>query len=268
MSILGDILHRTRADVLKRRAESPLAELKARCRDRAPTRDVVGALRRETGTTGRRSGPVRVLAEVKQASPSKGLIRADFAPVALAQAYRDAGAQAISVLTEKPFFQGSLDHLVAVREAVDVPILRKDFHVDPYQLWETRAAGADAVLLIVAALSPPELTDLLDLCRELALTALVEAHTRQELETAVASGAQLLGINNRDLKSFEVTLDTTFALVPFVPAEAVLVSESGISQPVEVARLAAAGVDAILVGEGLLRHADVGEALRQLVGAA
>jgi indole-3-glycerol phosphate synthase len=268
MSILDDIVHRTRADVLQRRAQTRLSELKARCRDGGSARDVLGALRRETGTTGRRSGAIRVIAEVKKASPSKGVIRADFVPAALAQAYRDAGAQAISVLTDTPFFQGGLDHLVSVRETVDLPILRKDFHVDSYQLWEARAAGADAVLLIVAALSPAELVDLLDLCRELSLTALVEVHTRQELEMALTSGARLLGINNRDLKSFEVSLETTFALLPFVPTEVVLVSESGISQADEVARLASAGVDAILVGEGLLRHADVGAALRQLVGTA
>jgi indole-3-glycerol phosphate synthase len=268
MSILDDILHRTRMDVLRRRAELPLAELKARCRDCAPPRDVRGALRREAATTGRRSGPIRVIAEVKKASPSKGVIRADFAPAALARAYRDAGAHAISVLTDGPFFQGSLDHLIAVREAVDLPVLRKDFHVDPYQVWEARAAGADAVLLIAATLSPPDLADLLDLCRELTLTALVEVHTRQELETALASGAELIGMNNRDLKSFEVSLETTFALAPLAPAGVVLVSESGISQAEEVARLASAGVDAILVGEGLLRHADVGEAMRRLVGMA
>jgi indole-3-glycerol phosphate synthase len=268
MSILDDIVSRTRADVQQRRARTPLADLKARCRDRAPARDLLATLRREPGTPGRRSGRIRIIAEVKKASPSKGVIRADFAPAALAQAYRDAGAQAISVLTDEPFFQGSLDHLVSVRETVDLPILRKDFHVDPYQLWEARAAGADAVLLIAASLSPAEIADLLDLSRELTLTALVEVHTRQELETAVGSGAELLGINNRDLKSFEVSLETTFALLPFVPGEVVLVSESGISQPVEVARLAAAGVDAILVGEGLLREADVGAALRRLAGTA
>jgi indole-3-glycerol phosphate synthase len=268
MSILDDILHRTRMDVLRRRAEVPLTELKARCRDCAPTRDVLRALRREAATGGRRNGPIRVIAEVKKASPSKGVIRADFAPAALARAYRDAGAHAISVLTDGPFFQGSLDDLVTVREAVNLPVLRKDFHVDPYQLWEARGAGADAVLLIAAALSPPDLADLLDLCRQLTLTALVEVHTRQELETALTSGAELIGINNRDLKSFEVSLETTFALVPFAPAGVVLVSESGISQAEEVARLTSAGVDAILVGEGLLRHVDVGEALHRLVGAA
>jgi indole-3-glycerol phosphate synthase len=145
-----------------------------------------------------------------------------------------------------------------------VPLLRKDFHVDPYQLWEARAAGADAVLLIVAALPAGQLQDLLGLGRELGLGALVEVHTRAELEVAVASGADLIGINNRDLQRFVVSLETTFALLPLVPDATVLVSESGITEPAQVARLTAAGADAILVGEGLLRHPDVGEALRRL----
>lgn len=268
MSILDEILHRTRADVLDRRVRVPLAELKARCRDLPPTRDLLAALRREEGRDGRRSGPLRLVAEVKKASPSRGVIRADFAPADLARAYARAGAHAISVLTDAPFFQGSLDHLKAVRQAVDLPLLRKDFHVDPYQLWEARAAGADAVLLIAAALSPPEFQDLLELGVELHLAALAEVHTLQELETVLRSGAQFVGINNRDLKSFEVSLETTFALVPHLPHEAVVVSESGISQSDQVARLAAAGVDGILVGEGLLRQADVGAALQRLMGTA
>lgn len=266
MSILDDILHRTRADVLERRSQAPLSELKARCRDLPPSRDLLGALRRDGGQDGRRKGPIRLIAEVKKASPSKGVIRADFRPADLARAYALAGAHAISVLTDTPFFQGSLDHLRAVRGAVDRPILRKDFHVDPYQLWEARAAGADAVLLIAASLPPPEFLDLLELSRQLDLAALAEVHTRQELETVLQSGARLVGINNRDLKRFEVSLETTFGLLPHVPHEVVVVSESGISQPDQVARLAAAGVDAILVGEGLLRHADVGRALRDLIG--
>ncbi len=268
MSILDRILERTRADLLDRRARLPLAELKDRCRDRPPPRDFLGALRREGGGDSRRKGPIRVVAEVKKASPSRGVIRADFVPADLARAYAQAGAQAISVLTDEPFFQGRLADLDAARGAVDLPILRKDFHVDPYQLWEARAVGADAVLLIVATLSPPELTDLLGLSRELGLAALVEVHTRQELETALESGANLVGVNNRDLKSFEVSLETTFGLLPYVPSPVVLLSESGISRPEEVSRLAAAGVDGILVGEGLLRYADVGGALRRLLGAA
>jgi indole-3-glycerol phosphate synthase len=268
MSILDDILRRTRADVLHRRAQLPLSELRARCRDMRAPRNFLEAVRRPPGAGGRRWGPIRLIAEVKKASPSKGVIRPDFAPADLARAYADAGAHAISVLTDGPFFQGSLGDLAAVREAVDLPVLRKDFHVDPYQLWEARAAGADAVLLIVAALSPSELEELVELSRELGLATLVEVHTRQELDTALQGGAELVGINNRDLKSFEVSLDTTFALFPFVPRGVALVSESGISQGEEVARLTLAGVDAILVGEGLLRHADVGSALCRLVGTA
>jgi indole-3-glycerol phosphate synthase len=268
MSFLDRILGQTRADLEARRRRVPLDELKARCRERRPPRDFLGAVRREPDETGRRRGPIRVIAEVKKASPSKGVIRPDFVPVDLAQAYAAAGAHAISVLTDAPFFQGSLEHLAAVRSVVDLPILRKDFHVDPYQLWEARAAGADAVLLILAAQGPSEFRELLGLGRELGLAPLVEVHTAAELETALEGGVDLLGINNRDLKSFEVSLETTFALLPRVPPGVILLSESGISRREEVVRLAAAGVDGILVGEGLLRHADVGRALRDLVGTA
>jgi indole-3-glycerol phosphate synthase len=243
-------------------------ELQARCRDRAPTRDFLRALKRDPVAGGRRQGAIRVVAEIKKASPSRGLIRPDFDPVAVARAYAAMGANAISVLTDSPFFQGSLAHLVAVRQAVDLPILRKDFHIDPYQLWEARAAGADAVLFIVAALSSSQLQDLLGLSRELGLSALAEVHTRAELDVALACNSALVGINNRDLHSFDVSLETTFGLLPWVPADVALISESGISAPSQVSRLAAAGVDGILVGEGLLRHADPGQALRRLMGGA
>lgn len=266
MTILDQILSRTRADVWERRARIPLVELQARCRDRAPTRDFLGALRRDPDVRGRRRGTIRVVAEVKKASPSRGVIRPDFDPVALARAYAAAGANAISVLTDAPFFQGDLTHLVAVRGAVTLPILRKDFHVDPYQFWEARHAGADAVLLIAAALSSQQLQDLMGLGHDMGLAALVEVHTRSELDMALASGAAVVGINNRDLRTFEVSLETTFGLLPHVPTATVLVSESGIAEPTQVARLAAAGVDAMLVGEGLLRHPDAGEALRRLTG--
>lgn len=266
MSILDEILQRTRADVLDRRAHVPLAELKRRCHNCPPTRDLIEALHREEGRDGRRVGPIRVIAEVKKASPSRGVIRPDFSPEDLARAYARAGAHAISVLTDEPFFHGSLDHLTAVRKTVDLPILRKDFHVDPYQLWEARAAGADAVLLIAAALEPAEFLDLMELSRELRLTALAEVHTREELEGVLTCGAGLVGINNRDLQTFAVSLKTTFDLLPHVPPEVVVLSESGISRPEEVAQLASAGLDGILVGEGLLHHADVGKALRHLVG--
>ncbi len=268
MSILEEILWRTRADMADRRARLPLAELRARCRDRRPPRDFLGGVRRPAGREGRRAGPMRIIAEIKKASPSKGVIRADFSPPALAQRYAEAGAHAISVLTDAPFFQGSLAHLTAVRSAVPLPILRKDFHLDAYQVWEAREAGADAVLLIVAALSPGLLSDLLGLAGELGLAALVEVHTGEEVETALHSRAGLIGINNRDLTTFTVSLETTFGLLPSLPPDVICVSESGIAEPGDAARLAAAGVDAVLVGEGLLRHWDVGQALRLLMGTA
>ncbi|RPJ60063.1 MAG: indole-3-glycerol phosphate synthase TrpC [Acidobacteria bacterium] len=265
MSILDRILARTRADLAARQAQVPLGALQAACERLAPGRDFAAALRRDGGER-RRRGAVRVIAEVKRASPSRGVIRREFPPAALARAYAAAGARAVSVLTDQPFFQGSLADLAVVREAVELPVLRKDFHVDGYQLWEARAAGADAVLLIVATLTDAALGALLTLARRLTLGALVEVHDRQELTRAVAAGAAVIGINNRDLATFEVSLAATFDLVPDVPASTVLVSESGIGQREDVVRLGEAGVDAILVGEALLREPDVGAALRRLTG--
>ncbi|MBI4537833.1 MAG: indole-3-glycerol phosphate synthase TrpC [candidate division NC10 bacterium] len=265
MSILDTILERTRADLIDRMARLPLVELRARCRDLPPTRDFLGAVRREPEAAARRKGPLRVIAEVKKASPSRGVIRGDFQPASIAADYAAAGAGAISVLTDAPFFQGGLADLAAVRQAVGLPILRKDFHVDPYQLWEARAAGADAVLLIAAALAQEEIQNLLGLAAELGLHALVEVHGRDELGSALACDAKILGINNRDLRTFQVTLQTTFDLLPLVPADRVLISESGVATALDARRLEGAGVDGILVGEGLLRHADVGAALRELV---
>jgi indole-3-glycerol phosphate synthase len=265
MSILDSILERTRSDVRAREARVPRPALEARCRALPAPRDFAAAIRRPREGEARRTGPIRVIAEVKRASPSRGVIRPAFTPVDIARSYVAAGAHAVSVLTDEPFFQGHLDHLAAVRQAVHVPILRKDFHVEAYQLWEARAAGADAVLLIAATLPPGPLRTLLALSRELDLTALVEVHRREELEAALEGGAGVIGVNNRNLADFTVSLETTFRLLEAVPDEAVLVSESGISERGEVARLRAAGVDAILVGEGLLRHPDVGQALARLL---
>jgi indole-3-glycerol phosphate synthase len=266
MTILDRILERTRAEVERRKVRTPLARLEAACAAAPPPRDFAAAIRRAAAAP-RRQGPIRIIAEVKKASPSRGVIREDFDPVALAQDYAKAGARGISVLTDAPFFHGSLQDLAAVRAAVALPVLRKDFHLEAYQLWEARAAGADAVLLIVAALADPALRDLLALARALSLTALVEVHTGDELERALGAGAEVIGINNRNLATFQVALDTTFDLAPRVPADRVLVSESGIGSPEDVRRLAEAGADAVLVGEGLLRHADVGAALRRLADA-
>lgn len=265
MTILDRILEQTRKDLTDRKVRLPLAELRARARDLPPARSFLEAVRRAPGAAARRAGPLRVIAEVKKASPSRGILRQDFQPAAIAAAYAAAGASAISVLTDTPFFQGSLEDLTAVRRAVDLPVLRKDFHVDPYQLWEARAAGADAVLLIVAALTPAEIGDLLGLAGELGLAALIEVHDRDELGRALDCGTGIVGINNRDLRTFQVTLEATFSLVPLVPADRALISESGVLIPEDATRLAKAGVDAILVGEGLLKYADVGAALRVLV---
>jgi indole-3-glycerol phosphate synthase len=264
MSILRDIVARTRADLETRKQRTPLADLETACAGLAPPRDLAAAVRR-SGLRGGRRGPIRAIAEVKKASPSRGLIRPDFAPADLAGGYATAGAAAVSVLTDQPFFHGSLQDLRAVRRSVQLPLLRKDFHVDPYQVWEARAAGADAVLLIVAALPDPLLHALLRLARSLGLAALVEVHTRAELRRAIDAGAELIGINNRDLRDFSVRLAVTFDLLPHVPAGTTVVSESGIGAPEDVARLAAADVDAILVGEGLLRRPDPGAALRALL---
>jgi len=262
-NVLEEILSRTRAELEVQRTAVPIAALEARCREAPPPRDFLRAVTR-VGEGRTRRGPIRVIAEVKRASPSQGVIRADYHAAVLARDYAGAGADAVSVLTNGPFFQGGLADLTAVRQAVDRPVLRKDFLVEPYQLWEARAAGADAVLLIVAALPGAALSGLLGLARDLGLTALVEAHGREELERAVLAGARLIGINNRDLRTLTVSLDTTFALLPAVPSGVTVVSESGISRPEEVARLAEAGVDAILVGEALLREADVATGLRRL----
>ncbi len=268
MSILDDILLRTRAEVRVRQERVPLGRLEKRCKDLPPTRDFARALRRRAGGRERREGRLHVIAEIKKASPSKGVIRSDFVPPVLARAYAQAGADALSVLTDAPFFQGSLEDLIAVREAVTLPILRKDFHVESYQLWEARAAGADAVLLIAAAMLPERFATLLTLARQLGLGVLAEVHTPQELEVVLGSGANVVGINNRDLATFQVSLEKTFTLLPLMPVEVIAVSESGISQSEEVGRLASAGVDAVLVGESLLRDADPGRALQSLMGGA
>lgn len=209
----------------------------------------------------------RVIAEVKRRSPSKGLIREDFDPVAIARTYAENGAAAISVLTDEHYFGGHLDFLVRIRERVGIPLLRKDFVVDPYQLDEARAAGADAALLIVAALEPDALEALHVHARGLGLDVLVEVHDEAEMAQAARIGADLVGINNRDLRTFVTDLATTERLAPGAPAGAVLVAESGILTVGDVARLARAGASAYLVGESLMREPDVGLALRSLRGA-
>jgi indole-3-glycerol phosphate synthase len=255
--ILDEILGHKRAQLAAlRRREAP--EQLARRADclAAPLRDFAGAVAR---------GPEpRVIAEVKRRSPSRGEIRANFDPVACAVAYAEGGAAAISVLTDELFFGGHLDFLAAARAAVSVPLLRKDFVIDAYQVDEARVAGADAVLLIAAALAPDALAALRARCDALGLCALVEVHDEAELDVAIESGARVIGINNRDLRTFETDLAVTERLAPRVPKGVVVVAESGIFTPTDMARLAASGAHAFLVGESLMREADVAGALRRL----
>lgn len=256
--ILDDIVRDKRRDLDRVKAGAPIEALQQRPLFRAPRRSLRDAL-----ATGRRA----IIAEVKKASPSKGVIRADFDPVRIATAYAANGAAAISVLTEEHYFQGSLAYLVLIREQVAVPLLRKDFLFDPYQLYEARAFGADAVLLITAILDDGQLGDLLCLAKELNLAALVEVHDRAELDRAVACGARLLGINNRDLRTFHTSLATTEALLPAVPRDVIVVAESGIETTADLERLEGAGVRAFLIGEALMRAADPGARLSELLAS-
>ena len=236
----------------------PQGELERLCRDLPAARDFVAALTPLPGG-------VRLIAEVKKASPSRGVLAEDFDAVGLAKAYADHGVAAISVLTDEKYFQGSLDLLRAIRAAVTSPLLRKDFTLDEYQLWEARAAGADAVLLIVSILEPARLRDLIRAATGVGVAALVEAHTAREVEIGLEAGARILGINNRDLRTFQTRIETTLELLPAIPRGPVVVSESGFVTGADVLRVVAAGAHAVLVGETLVRATDRGTKLRELM---
>lgn len=265
--MLRQILQHKRQEVTERQASIPLAELCARAFDSPPTRDFTTAVsRRQRETT--TLAPMKAIAEIKRASPSAGVIRASLDVAEVAASYQAAGASAISVLTDGRFFRGSLEDIAAARAAVDLPILRKEFIVSAYQIYESRVYRADAILLIVAALDGAQLADFYSLAISLALHPLVEIHTLAEIETAKLAGVRLIGINNRNLATLETNVATTFALLPHLPQDSVVVSESGISRPEEVRRLATAGVDAILVGEALLKSPNPGNRLRELLTGA
>lgn len=258
MSILDKIVAAKRLEIEQAKAALPEAELRPRLKDAPPVRDFFAQLAK--------AGPIKLIAEVKKASPSKGVIRADFRPVEIAQTYEQHGASCLSVLTDVQFFQGSLDYLRAIRQAVDIPVLRKDFLLDSYQLIEARAAGADAVLLIAECLDDCNLRKLHNEAVELGLTPLVELYEPANLPRVLEAGATLIGVNNRDLRTFEVDLAHTIRLRRDVPEECLLVGESGIYTRDDVQRLEAAGVDAILVGESLMRETDIGAAVERLLG--
>lgn len=261
MDILHRILQRKAEEIAARSATLPLAELAARVADLAPTRGFADALEARI-----EAGRPAVIAEVKKASPSKGVIRADFDPAAIAASYARGGATCLSVLTDADFFQGSEAALQAARAACALPVLRKDFTIDAWQVYEARVIGADAILLIVAALGDASLLELTLLAAELDLDVLVEVHDEAELERALALPARLVGINNRNLRSFETSLDTSLRLQARVPAPRIVVAESGIHTPADVATLRAAGIGAFLVGEAFMRAPDPGAELARLFG--
>jgi indole-3-glycerol phosphate synthase len=259
MSVLDEILAHKRQEVAASQLARPLAEVQAAAFRNGLPLDFLSALRRTAGAR------PRLIAEVKRASPSRGLLVKDFNPLRLARSYQQNGASAISVLTDERFFQGSLDHLRRVAGlSPRLPVLRKDFILEPYQVYEARSAGADALLLIVAALDLGKLVELQRLTRELGMAALVEVHDLPELQTALACGASLVGINNRDLRTFVTSLETTRALRPHVPQGVTLVAESGIHTAQDVDRLGEIGVDAVLVGEALVTAPDVAAKVREL----
>lgn len=258
MGVLDDIIVGVRADLAERRAVRPLEELMASTLTREPAHDPL---------PGFRAPGLSVIAEVKRSSPSKGALAAIPDPAALAREYAAGGAAAISVLTERRRFGGSLADLVAVRSAVDTPLLRKDFIVTDYQLWEARDAGADLALLIVAALPQTDLVHLLGVCAALGLTPLVEVHTAEETRRAVDAGAQLIGVNNRDLQTLAVDLAQFERLASLIPDDAVRVAESGLTGTADVARMAAAGADAVLVGEALVTGGRPRQAVADFIAA-
>ena len=250
------VKHEEVAAALKRKS---LAVVRADAESRVLTRDFVGALKAKIA-----AGKPAVIAEIKKASPSKGVLREDFTPADIAQAYADSGAACLSVLTDVQFFQGEVDHLKQARASCQLPVLRKDFMVDPYQIYESRSMGADCILLIAACLDDAQMQDLESIARSLDMAVLVEVHDGAELERALKLKTPLIGINNRNLKTFEVTLGTTLALRASVPSDRILVTESGIQARDDVLRMGAAGISAFLVGEAFMRAADPGEALAAL----
>lgn len=256
-TFLENVVERTEADLARRKRTTPAADLEARLGPASRGRPFSEALIDEG---------ISLIAEMKRASPSRGPIRPGASVAEIVAAYQAAGARAVSVLTEPAHFGGSLDDLAEAREACDLPLLRKDFLIDPYQVLEARAAGADAVLLIVAALGRERLMQLMGTASELGMDTLVEVHDEDEVELAVETGAELIGINNRDLHSLEVDLGTTFRLMADVPAGTVVVAESGITERGHVSDLEDAGVDAILVGEALMRADDPAHVVRELLG--
>ena len=254
--MLDKIIAQKREEVEQRKKVATITYLQERIARQKPPLDLAPALKGDH---------IRLIAEVKQASPSRGMLSPNFNPIELAQTYAEGGAAAISVLTEANYFMGSIEYLAAIREVVKLPLLRKDFIFDPYQVYESRAYGADALLLIAAILSQEQLRELVSLSRSLGLKCLVEVHNEGEVEKAVLSEAEIIGINNRDLDTFTVDIDTTHRLRPLIPQKRIVVSESGIKSRKDIEKLGKWGVDAILVGEALVAADDVLAKMKELL---
>lgn len=259
--VLKRILAHKAEEVAAKSAARPLRTLRAELKSAAPPRDFLAALQQRVA-----AGQPAVIAEIKKASPSKGLLRAEFDVASIARSYMTAGATCLSVLTDTPHFQGRDEYLAEARSVGPLPTLRKDFIINPWQVYESRLLGADAILLIVAALGDAMLADLTVLAADLGMDVLVEVHDREELERALALGAPLIGVNNRDLRTFHTDVQTTLDLLPRVPADRLLVTESGIAARADVERLHHAGVNVFLIGETFMRAADPGAKLRELFG--
>lgn len=261
--ILDKIVATKREEIAQAQKRQPLALVRQDAESRVLTRDFTGALRARLA-----AGQPAIIAEIKKASPSKGVIRADFIPADIAQSYAEHGATCLSVLTDRQYFQGSPDYLKQARASCDLPVLRKDFMVDTYQVYEARAMGADCILLIAACLDDAQMADLEAVAHGLSMAVLVEVHDRDELQRALRLKTPLVGINNRNLRTFEVTLETTLGMLADVPADRLLVTESGILSQADVERMRGAGVHAFLVGEAFMRAPDPGAALAELFGLA
>jgi indole-3-glycerol phosphate synthase len=253
--ILEHILEVKRGEIAAAKLRAPLEDVERRARAARAPRDFVGALR---------ARELAVIAEIKKASPSRGVLRQGFDPAAIARSYERAGAACLSVLTDRQFFQGAAEHLAAARNACALPVLRKDFVIEPYQVLESRAMGADCILLIAACLTEYQMRELERIAHDLQLAVLVEVHNAQELDVALALRTPLVGVNNRDLKTFETRLETTLELLPRIPRDRIVVTESGILAASDVARMRDAGIRAFLVGEAFMRSGDPGAALGQL----
>ncbi|MBI5491754.1 MAG: indole-3-glycerol phosphate synthase TrpC [Deltaproteobacteria bacterium] len=258
--ILDKILENKRQELEVSKKYASLKFLNDKIARSKPLRDFTGAISTKGGPEA-----IRIIAEVKKASPSKGVIKADYYPFEIARMYQLNGAVAVSVLTEEKFFKGHIDHLTSIKINLKLPVLRKDFIFDEYQVIESRAAGADAILLIAAIVEQDGLKRLIDLTYSLGMAALVEVHDEDDLKKAAKAGARIIGINNRDLKTFEVDTKTTERLAPLAPKEAVIVSESGISTHQDIVRLKGAGASAFLIGEALMREENIGAKLKELI---